>query len=178
MGGHLSGRKRWRNSAAVEEIREFDLNELNRAGCLEPGWQGRWQFTKSGETSDSVELHTELDHISVAFRTCDSRGKYHTTRQIINIVHIRCRFGGNRPFFLCPGGVNCGHRVTKLYHPRGGYILCRHCHKLTYASQSKSELGRARRRADKIRRRLGGESGLFEKPKGMHRKTFQKLKDA
>ncbi len=178
MGGHLSGRKRWRNRAAVETVMELDLIQLNRAGCLEPGWQGRWRCTKNGEASEWVDVRTELDHLTITFLTCDTRGRQHPTLQTINIDRVRCRFGGNRPFFLCPGGVNCGRRVSKLYRPDGCYIMCRFCHKLTFASQSETERHRAHRRADKIRRRLGGESGLYEKPRGMHRKTFEKLRAA
>jgi hypothetical protein len=171
MGGFLSGQQRWRNHGTVEATRELDMSQLKRAGCLEPGWQGTWQSTINGSASDPVDLRVGFDHMDVGFWTLDARGKQHKTRQTINIVRERCRFGGNRKYFLCPGGVHCGRRVTKLYWIVGGYILCRHCHRLAYASQSENELGRARRSLEKIERRLGEEG----RPKGMWRKTYDRL---
>lgn len=180
MGGYRSGRRRWRNRGTVEATRSLDLNQLNRAGCLEPGWQGRVPFTISGKVLDSADVHVGFDHVSLSFQTCDARGRHHKTRQIIRMAHVRCRFGGSRKFFRCPGvvdGVACGRRVLKLYWPDGGYILCRHCHRLTFASQSEDQWDRAYRRAGKLKERLGGEVGLFDRPQRMHRRTFEKLRN-
>src|SRR5438067_910854 len=83
-----------------------------------------------------------------------------------------------RPYFVCPGVVNgtaCGRRVAKLYGA-GRYFVCRHCYRLSYASQSEGEWDRAVRRVSKIRQRLGGEpyaSDIFPKrPNGMWRRTY------
>ena len=73
-----------------------------------------------------------------------------------------CRFGGERPYFICPGVVNgiaCGRRVAKL-HGSGRYFLCRHCYRLAHASQSEGGWDRMLRRANKIRQRLGGDPGM------------------
>ncbi len=51
-----------------------------------------------------------------------------------------------------------GRRVGKLYGP-GRYFLCRHCYRLAHASQSENVSDRALRRANKIRKRLGGDAG-------------------
>jgi hypothetical protein len=100
------------------------------------------------------------------------------------IVWMPCRFGGARPFFVCPGLVNgivCGRRVAKLYGA-GTYFLCRECYRLAYASQRKDRYVRALRRANNIRMRLGGEpstaSALPVRPKGMHRRTYDRLQFA
>src|SRR6516162_3328752 len=37
--------------------------------------------------------------------------------ETIPIIHLRCRFGGSRAYFICPGprnGTDCGRRITKL----------------------------------------------------------------
>jgi hypothetical protein len=95
-----------------------------------------------------------------------------------------CRFGGERPYFVCPGVVNeiaCGRRVAKLY-AAGAYFLCRHCYRLAYASQRDDRYARALRRANDIRMRIGGEPGIVApfptRPKGMHHKTYDRLKSA
>jgi hypothetical protein len=55
----------------------------------------------------------------------------------VPVVWTPCNFGGERPWFVCPGSRCGGRRVTKLYLPPGGarYYLCRHCHDLTYHSR-------------------------------------------
>jgi hypothetical protein len=94
-----------------------------------------------------------------------------------------CRFGGARPYFICPGVVNgiaCGRRVAKLHGP-GRYFLCRHCYRLAHASQSEGTWDRAVRRASKISQRLGGDRGIDEpfpqKPKGMWQRTYERLRE-
>ena len=103
--------------------------------------------------------------------------------ETVRIVRVPCRFGGARPYFICPGvvnGVACGRRVTKLYGP-GRYFLCRHCYRLAHASQSEDAWDRTLRRANKIRQRLGGDPGMAApfppKPKGMWRRTYERLRE-
>lgn len=59
-------------------------------------------------------------------------------------------------------------------------FLCRHCHKLVYACQRENDNYRSIRQADAIRKRLGWQNGIANleggKPKGMHWRTFHKLK--
>jgi hypothetical protein len=101
----------------------------------------------------------------------------------VRIVRVACRFGGSRPYFVCPGVVNgiaCGRRVVKLYGA-GRYFLCRHCYRLAYDSQSEGAWHRTLRRANKIRQRLGGDPGIAApfppKPTGMWWQTYERLRD-
>jgi hypothetical protein len=110
-------------------------------------------------------------------------GDWEDVNQTVRIVRVPCRFGGARPYFVCPGVVNgtaCGRRVTKLYQP-GRRFLCRHCHRLANASQSEDALDRTLRRANKLRQRLGGDPGMMAlfppRPKGMWRRTFERLRE-
>ena len=103
--------------------------------------------------------------------------------ETIPIVHLPCRFGGTRAYFICPGpgdGTDCGRRTTKLYLSRR-YCLCRHCNKLAYASQYERPWQRALRRANKLKQRLGIDVGIAEpfpdKPKGMWARTYVCLLD-
>jgi hypothetical protein len=69
--------------------------------------------------------------------------------------------------------------VAVLYAP-GQYFACRQCGGLGYATQKEDAGDRASRRADKLRKRLDWEPGILNgdggKPKGMHWKTYQRLK--
>jgi hypothetical protein len=110
-------------------------------------------------------------------------GEWEGVTETVRIVRVPCRFGGARPYFICPGvvnGVACGRRVAKLYGP-GRYFLCRHCYRLVHASQGEGGWDRALRRANKIRQRLGGDPGMAalfpERPKGMWRPTYERLRD-
>ena len=107
--------------------------------------------------------------------------EWQSVEEPVPIVRVPCRFGGTRPYFICPGVVNgipCGRRVAKLYGP-GRYFLCRHCCRLAYSSQSEGEWDRALRRANTIRMRLGGDPGMAaafpDRPKGMWRRTYERL---
>jgi hypothetical protein len=76
-------------------------------------------------------------------------------------------------------GVSCGRRVAKLYL-KGRYFLCRHCHHLAYSSQQEAHRNAALRRCQKIRQKLGGTANMTKpfpgKPKGMHWKTYLRLR--
>lgn len=103
-------------------------------------------------------------------------------KESVPLTWTACNFGGMRPWFLCPGVVNnvaCGRRVAVLYG-LGKYFLCRHCYDLTYESQRESEMYRALRKAQAIREKLGGSANMTmpfpERPKGMHHKTYERLR--
>jgi hypothetical protein len=100
----------------------------------------------------------------------------------IAIVHLPCRFGGSRAYFMCPGprGTDCGRRVTKLFFSHR-YFRCRRCNQIAYASQYEQPWQRALRRANKLRQRLASNVGIAEpvpeKPKGMWARTYGCLLD-
>jgi hypothetical protein len=76
-------------------------------------------------------------------------------------------------------GVSCGRRVAKLYL-KGRYFLCQHCHNLAYLSQQEAHRHAALRRCQRIRQKLGGTANMTKpfpgKPKGMHFKTYLRLR--
>jgi hypothetical protein len=104
-------------------------------------------------------------------------GEWEEVRESVALSWTACNFGGERPWFICPG-AGCGRRVALLYG-EGKYFLCRHCYDLTYESQRENEMHRALRRAQAIREGLGGSANMTEpfpeKPKGMHWKTYERL---
>ena len=101
-----------------------------------------------------------------------------TVPQQIRVSWTRCHFGwGLRPRLHCP---YCERRVAKLFNGLTGYY-CRTCvGNPPYASQTKSAQSRKHFEACKLRLRLGGNAALNapfpERPKGMHRRTYARLK--
>lgn len=83
-----------------------------------------------------------------------------------------CRFGGERVWFVCQA---CGRRVSKLY--LGAGLGCRRCLGLAYPSQRKNAVRRGWDKQRKIEARLApdGEWNGWQKPKGMHWRTFSNL---
>jgi len=182
MGGFGSGRPSGSGRDTVESCCSIDVNRLHKAGCLWPGWTGGWQWTLDDKVVASISLRAEADRLHLAYRVRMS-GEWEDVEETVRIVRVPCRFGGFRPYFICPGvvnGIGCGRRITRLYGP-GRYFLCRHCYRLSHASQSESEWDRAIRRTNKIRQRLGGDPDIAasfpKRPKGMWRQTYQKLRE-
>jgi hypothetical protein len=174
MGG--LGSTRWNGVATkktIEGKRAIDINRLNRAGCLRPGYCSSCRWMRDGEPVASIQLRREGDQLRLSYRVQQHGGDWQDVEQLIPIVWRPCRFAGVRPYFAC----GCGRRVAKLYGA-GTYFLCRHCYHLAYASQREDRYHRALRRANHIRRRLGGEPGIAalpDRPKGMHQPTYQRL---
>ena len=160
----------------------LDVDQLAKKGCLRPGCSSTCQWIVNNEVA-SINLCAEAErvHLSYAVRVGD--GEREDMTDTIPIVHLRCRFGGSRAYFVCPGlgdGTECGRRVTKLFFSHR-YFRCRRCNQLAYASQYEQPWQRALRRANKLRQRLGINVGIAEplpeKPKGMWARTYGCLLD-
>jgi hypothetical protein len=186
MGGLGSTRWGWISTKdTVECNRSIDINCLNRAGYLKPGRSGGWEWTRDGELVAIDPTPERRKSVGPIVSDLQRHGEeWQDVEQPTQVVWMPCRFGGARPYFVCPGVVNgivCGRRVTKLYGA-GTYFLCRHCYQLAYASQREDRHDRALRRANNIRKRLGGEPGIASafpgRPKGMHRETYDHLQSA
>jgi hypothetical protein len=181
MGGFGSGRPSSSGRIKVEACRSLDVNRMHQAGCLEPGWLGSWQWSVDGEKVASIGARVGDDALHLSYRFSSGGGEWEDVAETVRIVRKPCRFGGTRPYFICPGivnGIACGRRVAKLHGP-GRYFLCRHCYRLAHASQSEDRWDRLLRRANKIRQRLGGDPGMAarfpRKPKGMWKRTYERL---
>jgi hypothetical protein len=131
--------------------------------------------TTSSVTSINIKGVDAVDrlHGSVRFRyTLDGKPVEH----IVYLMQTDCHYGGVRYWFSCE---YCQRRVGVLYLS-GGQCACRHCFKLVYKSERETKHDRLFRKAGKIRRRLGWQPGIAfpdgAKPKGMHWKTFYRMK--
>jgi hypothetical protein len=175
MGGIGSGRYGWRRKA--EDCRALDIGMLRRAGCLRPGHAGHLQWTRDGQLIASVGVSASDEGVRLVYRHGSDRDD--VVDYLIPLVWVACTRGGHRPYFRCPGSRNrrpCGRRAARLFKA-GRYFLCRHCHGLAYASQSERPCERLVRRANKLRRSLGGESrfgsAIPPRRKGQWRRTYE-----
>lgn len=118
-------------------------------------------------------MYTEPNKRNFICRYLKSTGEWQQIDYPVYLSWTVCRYGGQRPWFLCPA-KGCERRAAILYCS-GNIYACRRCHQLTYTSQLEADYYRAARKADKISKRLGWEGGMSdfenEKPKGMHWST-------
>lgn len=94
---------------------------------------------------------------------------------VVELAETRPHFGGRRWWGCCP---RCPRRVGVLHVLGVGTLGCRVCLGLAYESTRDTEFAAACRRARRIRAKLSASGDLtapFEKPKGMHWRTFFKL---
>jgi len=182
MGGQGSGRRPKRPRVLVESVRWLDVNDLNRRGCLTPGWAGEMQWLRGKQMGAGLGLRAEREPLVASCRRKVGARNWQKLEEPILIERIPCPFGGTRPYFICPGATGelpCGSRTRRLY-AAGPYFLCRQCYRLSYESQREGPLDRALRRANKIRIGLGGQPGtasIFpDRPRGMHCSTYDRLR--
>ena len=182
MGGPGSGKLPSNLSKGlVEDHLVLDVHDLHREWRLEPGECSFRTWWHGHRAILSVRIIALEDALELAYSPGGRGGK--NVRYDVPLDWTACNFGGERPWFLCPGathGVACDRRVAKLYF-KGVYFLCRHCHDLGYASQREALRTAPLRKARDIRWWLGGSEDIRdpfpERPKGMHRATYARLHD-
>lgn len=81
---------------------------------------------------DDAEKATEL---RLEYTITNDRTREETADDYwVPLEYADCDFGGDRPWFRCPGivdGVHCNRPARKLDLPRGGeFCLCRECYDL------------------------------------------------
>jgi hypothetical protein len=184
MGGEGSGnRYRFDKKTTTGECHSVDVRYLHREGLLEPGHQFSLRWSRAGRETGSiggvVEGSDRPRRVLLFYRHRSGPGnEWEDVHEPVSLEWTECNFGGERPWFVCPG-AGCGRRVAILHGP-GRYFLCRHCYDLVYESQRGNGMTRALRRAQTIRERLGGSANMTkpfpEKPKGMHWRTYERLR--
>lgn len=181
MGGSGSGRRL--GTSRVEDHRVLDISRMHRSGCLQGMRSGEWQWSHKEQVTGSIQYRHDADTLHLIYRFRIVGHEWQQVNEPVRIDWSPCRFGGKRPYFICPGirnNIACQRKVQKLYGV-SSYFLCRHCYGLTYASQSEDQFDRALRKADRLRRKLDsnacGLDTMPRKPKGMWRRTYEKSRD-
>jgi len=180
MGGSGSGNWfRWNSKQTVEGQLRIDIRCLKKQGYLHPGTMGTLSWSRLDKQTGAVGFRIEAGQMILDYRHRSSGGDWESIEQSVSLDRTSCNYGGQRKWFLCP---RCWRRVALLYCA-GKYFFCRHCLDLVYTSQQEGPIDRIGRKARRIRERLGASTDLFapavySKPKGMHQKTFERLKEA
>lgn len=175
MGGSGSGnRLQYGTKGTLNASNRIDIRYLKKQGMLRSGiYTISWSY--GGEPAGNVNIRVVANiSMTVIYRwRRNSSEQWQSKEQPIRLAHTTCAFGGSRQWFICP---YCCRRVVVLVVD-GAHVACRHCLKLTYASCNEDMIDRSWRKRDKIKSRLGGDDkGLYLKPKGMHQRTWQRLR--
>ncbi len=169
---------RFSKKTTTEKCRSLDVRRLYREGLLKSGYCFSWRWSRAGHDVASISAFVYRDRVVLSYRHRSGLGaEWEDVEEPVPLEWTPCNFGGERPWFICPG-AGCGRRVAVLYGP-GRYFLCRHCYDLSYQSQRDNKMYRALHRAQDNRWRLGGSANMTEpfpeKPKGMHWSTYERL---
>jgi hypothetical protein len=167
----------------VESSITLDLRLLTGAGLVSGFTQSghlQWTWPNSRQPMCRVDyqaiLYEDIGTLHLASITrFDPFGKsVRMEGQTIHLVTTTPPYGGRRWWFVCP---STGRRVMKLHLPYGARVFAsRQAYRMGYAVQREGAPERARRRARKARKRIGGSPNLMErlplKPRWMRWSTY------
>jgi hypothetical protein len=176
-GGH-----NWKGRGTVEGARSLDVMKVARAGYLAGSRAGGWQWTNGSDRTATIGIVGGRDAITLDYRIQTRGEDWQAVRQRVPVRWTRCRFGGERPWFVCDvlaNGVRCGRQVAKLYGA-GRLFACRHCYRLGYQVQRGGLMDRAHHRLAGLHRRLGAEYDGPDgppprRPKWMRPRTYNRV---
>lgn len=164
----------WSGRPFVDSLYRLDARVLERRGGLTDG--ARYAFTEPA--IDAIVTIQITDGAMRLTHRINGPSEKSSTTQVVPIERTDCRYGGNRPWFRCPGllyGEGCGRRCALLFF-HDGHFACRTCHRLLYRSQFEHPDFGSIRRAEAAHLRLGGTGVLMDpippRPRYMHRSTY------
>jgi len=176
MGGPGSGsRYRLDRKTTLEDVKHIDVRALQKSKLLKLGMTGSFQWTRKELPPIRIQFSYQQDYLKLSYRH-KADDDWQLYEGFIRFDRTPCNYGGERLWFLCPC---CSRRVALVYFYRAS-IQCRHCHNLPYLSQQEGRINRAISRKHKLGARTfehydHGEG--WGKPKGIHWKTFNRLKE-
>jgi hypothetical protein len=177
MGGRGSGRPAGLGLAVdlCHRTHSIDLDWLRRQKLLNPGRWSTLTWSVRGEKTGSIRFTLNDHGVLLRYRTRSRGEEWRDVEEVVPLVRSETNFSGQREWFQC---LSCQRRCRILY---GGTLFrCRRCQGLRYETQYEPLFARAATRAIKIRDKLGGNGGIDDpfppKPKGMHWRTYERLR--
>ena len=132
-------------------------------------------WSRAGHETGSIRIECLDSGVRLVYRQRRHGEDWQDVNEFVPFLETDTQFGGQRQWFRC---LSCGGRCRILYG--GAHFRCRRCYKLKYESQYEASYARACSQAHNLRKRLGQVGSLDDpfppKPKGMHWKTYQRLK--
>jgi len=178
MGGPGSGRHpRPPGKITVDLALSLDVRALQRTGLMQPGsWLVAPWATGTAPAAVTVEVQYSAVRLHLSTEVCGVSLEIRS--HVIQLESTPCHFGGQRFWFTCPT-PDCGRRAALLYFA-GVAFACRVCLDLSYPSQRERAPDRALRRAQSLRKQLGGSASILvpfpTKPPRMHWRTYAALR--
>jgi len=161
---------RWNTKISTSDLLCVRLADFKKHKCFTPGRWYIWQWSRNGEEVASVRFVIADSFIMIEYVMKDSEDNKLTVNKTIPLTLISCNFGGHRKLFRC----GCGKKVATMFI-RGQTIACRHCFNAVYPSQREDAIDRLWRKIDKLEAKLKNDQ--YSRPKGMHIKTYERIKD-
>ena len=169
-GGMRYGAGRPRHKVKAEHLLRVEIGRWHRGGYLHAGRSFSWSWHRGDEPTGNIGVLVHgADSLRLQY-TVGSDDQRRDGSQTIRLARTACNYGKSRPWFVCPV---CQRRAGVLYM-RAGRFACRHCQRVSYASQSGDTLDRMWRKQSKLEARLGKH---WQRPKGMRHRTYQALLD-
>ena len=173
-GGSRYGAGRPAYRPTTGSYRRLDIRRMVKDGCIKPDHWFSWQWRNDeGEevASVSCKVNQRADGLNVSY----SWSAYHQPEKQSADIYVwldttPCNYGGVRWWFRCPC---CSRRAAALYIT-GCRLRCIRCGRFSYASQRGDAMDRAWIKQRKIEAKL---IDGWDKPKGMHWKTYDRLHD-
>jgi hypothetical protein len=105
MGGPGSGTwYRWKSTKTTfDEVHRLDVRWLQRHGYLQRWARGVLTWHRGEHDAGAVGVALEDGRLVVAYRVKASGGDWEPVRQVLDLDWTPCHYGGQRPWFRCPG---------------------------------------------------------------------------
>jgi hypothetical protein len=109
----------------VESCRSVDVLRWNKLGYLRSPRRFSWAWTRDGKQVASINVETCRHSVTLKYRSRSPGEDWSDVEQRIDIEWTPCRFGGERPWFVCSvasNGMYCG-RTAPSCMASGGCSL-------------------------------------------------------
>jgi len=182
MGGYGSGQRYGKPTA--DESRRIDIAWMIRKRLAVPGAirGGTLSWSRGDQPAGNISYTADMfdpEHAALVLKyTITENSEKRDYTQRIRLSYTVPPYGGKRWWMHCP--VN-GQRVGKLYMPPNAETFAsRTAWRLGYQSQRNAPRDAVFERLFRLQKRLGCPQGWempIRRPKGMHRRTYDRLED-
>jgi hypothetical protein len=159
----------WKRKGHISKNLEFSYKKIDSAEL----YDNRKEPFENGEENyiHGYKIILFKDYVLIKLFQNEPKFQYS-----ISIATTACNYGGERHWFICPNPT-C-KKKAKILYLHNYVFVCRKCLNLGYYSQRRLPHMRYILMRDKIEEKLKSKGGdIHTKPKYMHKKTFDKLRD-